>query len=111
MKRLGAFIKTTTLGGLFVLLPIVILFSVAATVVLATRATAKAAIAMVAGKQADAVAFPIIFSILALILLSFLLGLLAISRPARQCGTWIQYRFLRHIPGYAAARAIVGGII
>ena len=111
MKRLGAFIKTTTLGGLFVLLPVVLLFAVATTMVLATRATTKAAIATLAGKQADAVAFPIFFSILALIVLSFLLGLLAFSRVGRQCGTWIQYRFLRHIPGYAAARAIVGGII
>lgn len=41
MKRLAAFLKATTLGGLFVLLPVVVVLGIAAKTVLGVRETAQ----------------------------------------------------------------------
>jgi uncharacterized membrane protein len=110
MKRLLAFIKTTTLGGLFVLLPIVIVASLATTVILAIRAAAQGAIGIFVGKQAEAIPFPIMLTIGVMVVISFFLGLAMISQAGRRCGGWIERKILIRVPGYIVARAVVGGL-
>ncbi len=110
MKRLAAFLKATTLGGLFVLLPVVVVFGIAAKTVLGVHAAAQSIMEKLTGQDSEAAHFPMIFAVLIVVALSFALGLGMISRRGKAAGTWIERTLLFRVPGYAAARAIVGGL-
>lgn len=110
MKRIAAFLKATTLGGLFVLLPVVVLFVLVTKVVLTTRSGAQSLIEAFAGHDSVVAEFPMIYAVLIVIALSFALGLTMISRRGRSVGTWIERTMLFRVPGYSALRAVIGGL-
>lgn len=110
MKRLTAFCKATTLGGLFVVLPIVVVFGLMGRAVVAVHATAQSIMEKLAGQESEAARFPIAFAALIVVGVSFALGLGMISRRGKAAGTWIERVLLFRVPGYTAARAIVGGL-
>ncbi len=110
MKRLVLFLKATTLGGLFVVLPLAVLILVATRVVLEIHAAAKTLIEKLAGEASGAAQFPILFSILAVVAVSFFVGLMMISRRAQSANSWFERKILFRLPGYAAMKAIVGGL-
>jgi uncharacterized membrane protein len=110
MKRIAAFLKATTLGGLFLLLPVVILIILVGKVVVTTHSAAQSVMDRLAGHDSVAAEFPMIYAVLIVVGLSFMLGLMMISRQGRDVGTWIERTLLYRVPGYAAARAIVGGM-
>ena len=110
MKRLAAFLKTTTLGGLFVVLPLIVVFGLLTKVVLGVHAAAESLMAKMAGKESEAAHFPITFAVLLLVAVSFAFGLAMISQRGKAAGTWFERTVLLRVPGYAAVRAIVGGL-
>ena len=110
MRRLPAFLKATTLGGLFAVLPIVVVFALLTKAVLGMRATVQALMEKLAGQGSNAAQFPILFALLLLVAISFALGLLMISRHGQAAGRWLERMLLVPLPGYAAVRAIVGGL-
>ena len=110
MKRAAAFLRTTLLGGLVVVLPVVVVCRIAAKTVLATRTAAQSLVEKLTGHGAEGVHFPMIFAVLIVIALSFLIGLAMTSDWGRRCGGWIERALLFRILGYAAVRAIVGGL-
>lgn len=110
MKRLAAFLKATTLGGLFVVLPAVVVIGLAARAVLGVRAAAQAIMEKIMGQDATVAHFPIIFALVIVIFVSFALGLTMISRRGQAMGSWFERTLLFRMPGYTAARAIVGGL-
>ncbi len=109
MKRLAAFLKATTLGGLVVLLPVVVVLGVAAKTVLGVRGVAQSFMEKIAGGNSDAAHFPIVFAVLIVIAISFALGLAMISRHGRQAGSRIERTLLFRMPGYLAVRSIIHG--
>lgn len=110
MKRLAAFLKATTLGGLFVLLPVVAVFVLLAKAVVTTHSMAHAVMEKITDKDSVAEDFPMVFAVLIVVAISFILGLVMISQLGRSVGNWIERTLLFRIPGYAAARAIIGGM-
>ena len=110
MKRLAAFLKATTLGGLFVLLPIAVVCGVAAKTVIAARTAAQSIMEKITGQDSTVAQFPVTFAVLIVIAISFLLGLGMISQLGRTCGGWIERTLFFRVPGYAALRALVGGL-
>lgn len=110
MKRLAVFLKTTTLGGLFVVLPLLVVLGLLAKLVMGVHAAAQSVMAKIAGEQSEAAHFPIIFAILIVIGISFAFGLALTSRRGQATGNWVEQTLLRRIPGYSALRAIVGGL-
>lgn len=110
MKRIAAFLKATTLGGLFVLLPVIVVFILIGKAVVTTHSAALAIMDSLAGHDSVAAEFPMIYSLLIVVGLSFLFGLMMISRQGRAVGTWIERTLLYRAPGYTAVRAIVGGL-
>jgi uncharacterized membrane protein len=110
MIRIAAFLKTTLLGGLFVILPVVVVLGVAAKTVLGVRETGQAIMGKVMGQDSEVAHFPLFFAVAIVVGLSFLLGLAMISAPGRTCGGWVERVLLFRMPGYAAIRAIVGGL-
>lgn len=110
MKQIAAFLKATTLGGLFVLLPIVILFGLFGKTAVGLRDTVEAIMVKTAGQDSAEAHFPLVFAVLIVIGISFLLGLLMITRRGQRSGRWIENVLLFKLPGYPAVRAIVGGL-
>jgi len=110
MKRLAAFLKATTLGGLFVVLPLIVVFGLLGKVVMGVHGVAESLMNKLAGEGSVEAHFPIIFSILIVVGISFAFGLALISRRGQATGRWVERTLLFRIPGYAAVRAIVGGL-
>lgn len=110
MKRLAAFLKATTLGGLFVVLPMVVVIGLATRTVLGVRAAAQSMMEKMMGQDSAAVHFPMAFALAIVIAVSFALGLTMISRRGQAMGSWFERTLLFRLPGYAAVRAIVGGL-
>jgi uncharacterized membrane protein len=110
MKRITAFLKATTLGGLFVLLPLVVLFVLVTKIVVTMRSGAQALMETFAVHDSVVTEFPMIYAVLIVIALSFALGLMMISRRGRSVGTWVERTLLFRVPGYSALRAVIGGL-
>jgi uncharacterized membrane protein len=110
MKQLAAFLKATTLGGLFVVLPLIVVFGLLGKVMMGVHRVAESLMNKLAGQESVEAHFPIIFSILIVVGISFAFGLTLISRRGQATGRWVERTLLFRIPGYAAVRAIVGGL-
>jgi uncharacterized membrane protein len=110
MRRLGEFLKATTFGGLFVVLPLIVVFGLLAKAVITVRAVAQSLMEKMAGKESEAAQFPILFAVLIVIAISFAFGLAMISQRGKAAGRWFERTLLFRVPGYAAVRAIVGGL-
>lgn len=110
MKRIAAFLKATTLGGLFVLLPSAVVSGVVVKILVGARETAQEVLENITGKDSTVVHFPMIFAVLLVVAMSFALGLGMISRRGQAAGSWFERTLLFRVPGYAAVRAIVGGL-
>lgn len=110
MKRLAAFLKTTTLGGLFVVLPLIVVLGLLTKLVMGVHAAAQSVMAKLAGEGSEAAHFPILFAILIVVAISFAFGLALTSRLGQATGNWFEGKLLYRIPGYTALRAILGGL-
>jgi len=110
MKRLAAFLKTTTLGGLFVVLPLIVVLGLLVKLVMGVHAAAQSVMAKLAGEGSEAAHFPILFAILIVVGISFAFGLALTSRRGQATGNWFEGKLLYRIPGYVALRAILGGL-
>ena len=92
------------------LLPVVVVFLLLTKAVVTTHSAAQMVMEKVTGQESAAAEFPMVYAVLIVVVVSFVFGLLMISRPGRAVGAWIEHSFLFRIPGYAAARAIIGGL-
>src|SRR6266487_5494139 len=110
MKRGWEFLKTTTVAGLFVLLPVVLIAKVLGEVF---RFAHKAAGPILKLLPKDLVAdpkFPTLFAVLVVLLTCFVAGLLTRLALARAIGRWIERHLLQPIPGYRAIRSLASGL-
>jgi len=110
MKRFGAFLVATTLGGLFVVLPVILVLVLLSKAVMTVHGVAEAIMAKMAGQKSEAAEFPIIFSVLIVLAISFAIGLATLSQHGRKMGRWLEGTLFLRLPGYAALRAIIGGL-
>ena len=104
-----AFLKTTAMGGLFVLLPILLLYLLLAEaldliVVLATP------IADLFPKGTfGEIEFPVILGLILILGVSFLIGLGLRAELGRRLGRWIEHTVLDRLPGYTALKNLTAG--
>ena len=110
MKQLGLFLKTATLWGLFMLLPVVLTLLLISNAVGIIRDATTKIISLITHQAPDAVYFPIVLAVLLVLAVSFLLGLILTSRVGSQASQWIEQTILFRIPGYAAVKNIVYGL-
>lgn len=99
MKRIARFLKATTIGGIFVLLPVIVACGIVVRVVNGAQEAAGKILAKFAGERAIAEEFPLLVTILLLLTLSFFLGVGMISGKGRKAGNWIERTILTRIPG------------
>jgi uncharacterized membrane protein len=109
MKKILEFIKTTILGGLFVLLPVILLYLALAETfdVLVLIATPIADFFFPG--HFEETEFTILIALSLLIGFSFILGLIMLSDTGRRFGDLIERIILGKVPGYNAIKSLTKG--
>ena len=107
MKKIAAFLETTTLGGLLVLVPLLLVVrAVMHAVNLAVDASTPIARVFTEDPR-----FPVLVAALLLVAVSFLLGLLAITALAKAAGGWIEHKLLVKLPGYRVLKNLTRSMV
>ena len=109
MKKIVEFFKATIVGGLFVLLPVILVYLALSEVVdLLVAMAAPIADLFFPGKFEEA-EFPVIIALALLIGISFVLGLIMLSDTGRRFGNWIERLILGRLPAYNAIKSLTKG--
>jgi uncharacterized membrane protein len=95
--RVLNFARTTLVGGLLFLVPIVVLVAIGGK---ALGLVHKLSDPLAARFPVAAVHTPVLLAGALLIVVCFVLGLVALSRPARLGVAWLETRILSKLPGY-----------
>jgi uncharacterized membrane protein len=109
MKNVVGFLKTTILGGLFVLLPLFLLYFMLAEIVGLVIALASPIIELLPPKAFDQQHERVLFAMFIIIIASFLIGLFSRSAFGRRLGHWLEDSTLSHIPTYDVFKKLTQG--
>ena len=109
MNKIIEFFKTTILGGLFVLLPIILLYLALGEVMGVLVAMATPFADLFFPGQFEDTQFPALVALALLIGVSFILGLVMLSETSRRFGNWIERTILGRLPAYNAMKSLTTG--
>ena len=109
MNKIIEFFKTTILGGLFVLLPIILLYLALGEVMGVLVAMATPFADLFFPGQFEDTQFPALVALALLIGVSFILGLVMLSETSRKFGNWIERTILGRLPVYNAVKSLATG--
>jgi uncharacterized membrane protein len=101
MKNSFGIIKTTLQGGLLFIVPVFVIIYILAQVFMKLDAAMRPITDKLQYKSVLGLSIPWIMIMLALLVICFLAGLLASTKPAKKMITWLEESLLGHIPGYA----------
>ncbi|MDH3699493.1 MAG: DUF502 domain-containing protein [Flavobacteriaceae bacterium] len=106
MKRVISFIKTTIIGGLFFIIPIVLVIYIFGKVIVIFRKVVDPiadtfSISLLGGETTAR-----ILALILLILVCFIAGLLAKTNSAKQLKEWVEVHILSMIPGYSLLKGM-----
>jgi uncharacterized membrane protein len=109
MTGVVRFIKTTLFGGLFVVLPIVLLYLIALKALqLAVKLSTP--IAAVVPADLSPVKSPLLIAVVLIVGASFLVGLAMYSSPARRFGRRLEMQTLGRFPPYKFLKGMTGAM-
>ncbi|UCD77113.1 MAG: DUF502 domain-containing protein [Desulfobacterales bacterium] len=111
MKQLMVFLKTTAMGGLFVLLPILLLYLLLAELLEVMVALATPIAELFPQGTFDRVNAPVLVAVVLIIGASFLLGLALRSMTLRRIGLWTERTVLGRLPLYGAVKRLSRGLV
>jgi uncharacterized membrane protein len=109
LKQLLDFLKTTAMGGLFVLLPILLLYLLLAEALDLIVALATPIDDLFPEGTFGKVEFPVIFGLVLTLGLSFVIGLGLRAKIARRSGRWFERTVLDRLPAYNALKSLTTG--
>jgi uncharacterized membrane protein len=109
MRSIFEFLKTTALGGFFVLLPLLLLFLIISEALDLIVALATPIAALLPEGTLDLTQFPVPVAVLLLVGMSFLIGLSMRSKKGREFGQWIERTTLHRIPAYSVFKSLTQG--
>lgn len=109
MKQLLEFLKTTAMGGLFVLLPILLLYLLISEALDLIVAVATPIADLFPKGTFEEVEFPVIVGLILIFGVSFLIGLGLRSEKGRGLGRWIERTVFDRLPGYNALKSLTTG--
>ena len=107
--QLLEFLKTTALGGLFVLLPILLLYLLISEALDLIVAVATPIADLFPKGTFEKVEFPVIVGLILILGVSFLIGLGLRSEKGRLLGLWIERTVLGRLPAYDALKCLTTG--
>jgi len=109
MKQLMEFLKTTAMGGLFVLLPILLLYLLLGEALGMIVALATPIADLFPEGTFGKVEFPVILGLALILGVSFVIGLGLRAKIARRSGRWIERTVLDRLPAYNALKSLTTG--
>jgi uncharacterized membrane protein len=109
MKGFSEFLKTTALGGLFVLLPVLLLYLLLAEALELVVALATPITGLFPKGTFDEVKSPVIIALILIVGVSFLIGLGLRSAVARRLGLSIERTVLGRLPMYDVLKRLTRG--
>ena len=109
MKQLMAFLKTTAMGGLFVLLPILLLYLLLAEALDLIVVLATPIADLFPEGTFGKVEFPVIVGLILILGVSFVIGLGLRAKLGRKLGGWIERTVLDRLPAYSALKNLTTG--
>lgn len=109
MKKILEFLKTSALGGLFVLLPLLLLYLLLSEVFELVIALATPIADLFPEETFRVLNYPVAIAILLILGASFLLGLTLHSSHLRGAGSWLERTLLHPLPGYRALKSLTKG--
>jgi uncharacterized membrane protein len=110
MQPSGSFLKTTAMGGFFVLLPLLLFFLLVGEILdlIVGLATPIADLMFPAGTF-DEINFPVIVAVVLFFVVSFAIGLTLRSDLGSRFGRWIERNTVGRLPLYRAVKEMAGG--
>jgi len=109
MKHIVEFFKTTVIGGLFVLLPVLLLYLMLAQALPMVIALAEPLALLLPEGALDQGKAKVLMALLLIVGASFLIGLALRSEAGRRLGDWIETNLLLRLPSYAVVKSLVRG--
>jgi uncharacterized membrane protein len=111
MRSLIEFAKTTFLGGLFVLLPLVLFYLLLAEMLGLVVALATPIADLFPKGTFDQVKMPVVIGVFLIVGASFLFGLALRSVTLRRFGHWIELTLLGRLPLYSTVKKLSRGLV
>ena len=109
MRLLIEFLKRTASGGLFVLLPVLLLYLLLAEALELVVALATPITGLFPKGTFDELRFPVIIALILIVGASFLIGLGLRSAVARRLGLYIERTVLNRLPMYNVLKSLTKG--
>ena len=107
MKGVLEFLKTTALGGLFVLLPLLLLYLVLSDALDLVVAMATPIADIFPADTFAHEKYPVIIAVTLVLCASFVLGLAMRAERGRRLGRWLERNTLRRLPMYGALKGLI----
>ena len=111
MKKIVEFLKTSLIGGLFVLLPLVLFYLLLSELLQVVVALATPIADLFPKGTFDQVKMPVVIGIILIVGASFLFGLALRSASLRRLGLWIERTLLYRLPLYNAVKRMGRGLV
>jgi uncharacterized membrane protein len=100
MKAIREFVKSTLIGGLFVILPIGVLVMLVMKIV----GMLLPLVSPIAARLPESLHFPFAITLVLLLLACLVAGLVAQTSAGQRAGHYFEGAFLNYLPGYAIVR-------
>ncbi len=110
MEKKDSFVKTTLIGGLIFLIPIVIIMAILGKAIKMMMVVAQPLGKMIPFESVGGIALVNILAIVAVVLVCFLAGFLAKSPPGRKAFNFLDSKLLMIMPGYSFIKGMTGSI-
>ena len=109
MKQIVEFLKTTVIGGLFVLLPVLLLYMLMAELLQLVVALATPIADLFPDDVFAQTEAPVLIALILIVGVSFLLGLTLRSAVLSRTGDWIENTVLSRLPAYTVLKRLTQG--
>jgi uncharacterized membrane protein len=111
MKQLLEFLKTTAMGGLFILLPLLLFYLLLSELLQVVVALATPIADLFPKETFDQVKMPVVIGIILIVGASFLFGLALRFTSLRRLGLWIERTLMDRLPLYNAVKRLGRGLV
>lgn len=111
MGKITSFLKTTALGGLLVLLPLLLFYLMFVEILQLVVALATPIADLFPKKVMEQVNFPVLMALVLIFCVSFLLGLAIRLEAGRSLGGWIERNTLQRLPLYNTLKSLTASMV
>jgi len=111
MGKIMSFLKTTALGGILVLLPVLLFYLMFVEILELVVALATPIADLFPKKMMENVNFPVLVALVLIFGVSFLLGLAIRLEAGRSLGGWIERNTLQKLPLYNTLKSIAASVV